>query len=364
MDSYIPTPPPNIMPLRARPSSDDTRKRKAIATPTRHTPPCNTRLTSPPTVVTGTNFVPVSNPYFPSLTPQPNTRSTVAENIALIIAPPPLSRKKKAAPRAFTLSTYELYIPFRAGCLAYNQDVNDNANDDANNDANDDANGDANDDANDDVNDDVNDDANDDANDNANNDANDDANNVDHSAAMVSDHNAFDTKAYSLMRTQFISTRVTRVSSQKQKQEINNDGGVLCSFCDMDISEKIDTEAKSVLTSDTRRLSQGLPHRTPVGGITNPKREQYKESALALVKVPVIAQKAGCTCTLLGGTLSRRMIVFRRQYYPHGMMKYHGRHRGELRPQIQTSTLVWNGLSIKLVEPCWADSARPLENKR
>eukprot|EP00978_Attheya_sp_CCMP212_P012469 scaffold31115_cov58-Attheya_sp.AAC.1 len=35
MDSSIPTPPPSITPLRARPSSDDTRKCKAIATPTR-----------------------------------------------------------------------------------------------------------------------------------------------------------------------------------------------------------------------------------------------------------------------------------------------------------------------------------------
>eukprot|EP00978_Attheya_sp_CCMP212_P019595 scaffold55169_cov79-Attheya_sp.AAC.3 len=64
MDSSVPTPPPNIMPLRARPSSDATRKRRAIATPTRPTLPHNTRLTSPPTVATGTNFMPVRNPYF------------------------------------------------------------------------------------------------------------------------------------------------------------------------------------------------------------------------------------------------------------------------------------------------------------
>eukprot|EP00978_Attheya_sp_CCMP212_P027329 scaffold91525_cov37-Attheya_sp.AAC.1 len=76
MDSSVPTPPPNITPLRARPSDDDTRKRKAVATPTRPTPPRNDRLTSPPTIGTDTNFDPVRNPYKRSSTPQPNPRST------------------------------------------------------------------------------------------------------------------------------------------------------------------------------------------------------------------------------------------------------------------------------------------------
>eukprot|EP00978_Attheya_sp_CCMP212_P021092 scaffold61223_cov33-Attheya_sp.AAC.1 len=76
MDSSVPTPHPNITPLRARPSDDDTCKRKAVATPTRPTPPRNDRLTSPPTIGTGTNFDPVRNPYKHSSTPQPNPRST------------------------------------------------------------------------------------------------------------------------------------------------------------------------------------------------------------------------------------------------------------------------------------------------
>eukprot|EP00978_Attheya_sp_CCMP212_P019593 scaffold55169_cov79-Attheya_sp.AAC.1 len=79
MESSVPTPPPNIMPLRTCPSADDTRKHRAIATPTRPTPtlPHNTRLTSPPIVVTGGTsiFVPVRNPYFCSSTPQPKTPS-------------------------------------------------------------------------------------------------------------------------------------------------------------------------------------------------------------------------------------------------------------------------------------------------
>eukprot|EP00978_Attheya_sp_CCMP212_P011984 scaffold29690_cov59-Attheya_sp.AAC.11 len=84
---------------------------------------------------------------------------------------------------------------------------------------------------------------------------------------MISDHNAFDTKAYSLMRTQFIRTHV----SHKQKQAIDNDERVLRSLCDIDISEDIDAEAESVLTSDTRRLSRYLledfillPEKTPL----------------------------------------------------------------------------------------------------
>eukprot|EP00978_Attheya_sp_CCMP212_P004432 scaffold9688_cov60-Attheya_sp.AAC.3 len=240
MDSSVPTPPPNGTPLCARPSSDDTRKHKAIATPTRPTPPHNTRLTSPPTVVTGgTNCVPViRNPYKRSSTPQPIPRSTVAvtpsssaKKTSHSSSAPPLSRKKKVAPRCFK---------------------NDAANDDAaNNDAlNNDA---ANDNA-----------ANDDA---ANNEAENDSNKADNTAAMISDHNSFDTKAYSLMRTQFIRTRV----SHKQKQAIDNDGRVLRSFCDMDISEDVDAEAESVLTSDTRRLSHYLleaftvlPEKTPL----------------------------------------------------------------------------------------------------
>eukprot|EP00978_Attheya_sp_CCMP212_P043333 scaffold280809_cov57-Attheya_sp.AAC.1 len=44
MDSSVPTPPPNIMPLCARPSSDATRKHKPIATRTRPTPPRNDHL--------------------------------------------------------------------------------------------------------------------------------------------------------------------------------------------------------------------------------------------------------------------------------------------------------------------------------
>eukprot|EP00978_Attheya_sp_CCMP212_P035479 scaffold154660_cov56-Attheya_sp.AAC.1 len=64
MDSSVPTPPPNGTPLRARASSDATRKRKAVTMPTRPTPPHNDCLVSPPTVATGTNFMPVRNPYF------------------------------------------------------------------------------------------------------------------------------------------------------------------------------------------------------------------------------------------------------------------------------------------------------------
>jgi hypothetical protein len=143
MDSSAPTPPSNITPLRARPSLDDTRKRKAVATPTRPTPPRIDRLISPHTVGTGNSFAPVRNPYKRSSTPQPNARSTVAvtpsssaKKTSRSSSAPPILRKKKAAPRVFTLSTFELYLPFRAGCLAYNQgdDTTDAANDDAAND--------------------------------------------------------------------------------------------------------------------------------------------------------------------------------------------------------------------------------------
>jgi hypothetical protein len=72
MDSSVPTPPPNITPLRARPSTDDTRKRKAVATPTRPTPSRIDRLISPHTVGTGTSFAPVRNPYKRSSTPLNN----------------------------------------------------------------------------------------------------------------------------------------------------------------------------------------------------------------------------------------------------------------------------------------------------
>eukprot|EP00978_Attheya_sp_CCMP212_P016499 scaffold43272_cov55-Attheya_sp.AAC.1 len=127
MGFTVPIPPPNIMLLCACPSSDATLKCKAVATPTRPTPPRNDHLTSPPTVATGTNFAPgVRNPYIRSSMPHPNPRFTIAVTPSSSAkktsgsSPAPLiSRKKKSAPQAFTLVFHILNCTFPLGLAAW-----------------------------------------------------------------------------------------------------------------------------------------------------------------------------------------------------------------------------------------------------
>jgi hypothetical protein len=77
----------------------------------------------------------------------------------------------------------------------------------------------------------------------------------------------FDSKAYSLMRSHFISTRET-----KKKKEMKDDGRQLRSKTVADdIHNEFDYESSSVTTSNTRRLSRylledflPLPEHTPL----------------------------------------------------------------------------------------------------
>jgi hypothetical protein len=194
---------PNVTPIRSRLEDEDSRKRKAVATPPRPTPP-RTGLPDGRITSATTRYGTVMNPYaspVPKLKPSsslvPITPGSSAKKKKPSKAPPSAS-KKGAVTKPFSLPLAELYYPFREN------DISSKATEFIG---------------------------------------------PEDKAAM----DAFDSNAYSLMRAHFIRTRET-----KQKAQKKDDGRMLRSKAVEDVQSDLDFEAITVSTSNTRRLSRYL----------------------------------------------------------------------------------------------------------